>query len=144
LTIGLFKTLISVNNDLFTNNRLSEIIPRLFDPTRYLQILSHLLTELVQLGGWAFSILVLLFVYAWIMGMKSPGSPAEKLSWILPLSQFAIYMLIYAITPYDLEWHLSYSMSRLLIHIFPLFLFSFFLFVNTPETVFKTSALKVK
>jgi hypothetical protein len=78
------------------------------------------------------------------VGTRSPSRLAERFLWILPLSQFAIYLLIYMITPYDLEWHLSYSMSRLLIHIFPMFLFSFFLFVNTPETVLKTPELKVK
>jgi hypothetical protein len=75
-----------------------------------------------------------LLVYAWIMGIRTPGKPTEKTSWVIPLSQFVIYMLIYVITPHDLEWHLNYSMSRLLIHLFPMALCSFFLFVNTPET----------
>ncbi|HMB24579.1 MAG TPA: hypothetical protein VKP08_17165, partial [Anaerolineales bacterium] len=77
----------------------------------------------------------ILFIYGWIMGVRKSSSAAERLSWIVPVSQFIIYMFIYLITPYDLEWHTSYSMSRLLIHIFPLLLLSFFLFVNTPETV---------
>jgi len=69
------------------------------------------------------------------MGIKRPGSFAEKFVWIIPLSQFVVYLLIYLITPHDLEWHLNYSMSRLLIHLFPMALCSFFLFVNPPETV---------
>ena len=135
LTIALFKLVISANNDLFTNNTLSEIISKVFDPTRYTQILTHLVTELFQLGNWPISIIAVLFVYAGIMGVKSPGNLAEKFVWIIPLSQFVVYLLIYLITPRDLEWHLNYSMSRLLIHLFPMALCCFFLFVNPPETV---------
>jgi hypothetical protein len=134
LTIILFKTVISVNNDLFTNNGFAAILSKLLNPTRYIQILTHLISELIHLGNWPISIIAVLLVYGWIMGIRNPGSPIEKVLWIIPLAQFVIYMLIYVITPHDLEWHLNYSMSRLLIHIFPLALISFFLYVNTPET----------
>jgi 4-amino-4-deoxy-L-arabinose transferase-like glycosyltransferase len=136
MIIILFKTVISVNNDLFTNNGLSEIISKLLNPTRYIQILPHLISELIHIGNWPISIIVVLLVYGWIVGIRNPSSLTEKVLWIIPLSQFAIYMLIYIITPHDLEWHLNYSMSRLLIHLFPLALLSFFLLVNTPETAF--------
>jgi hypothetical protein len=135
LTIALFKIVVSANNDLFMNNALSEIVSKILDPTRYTQILTHLISELLKLGNWPISILVVLFVYGGIMGVKSPGNRTEKFIWILPLSQFIVYLLIYVITPHDLEWHLNYSMSRLLIHLFPMALCCFFLFVNTPETV---------
>jgi 4-amino-4-deoxy-L-arabinose transferase-like glycosyltransferase len=134
LTVLLFKIVISLNNDLFANNGLPDIISKLFDPTRYIQILTHLISELIHLGNWPISIIAVLFVYGWIVGIRNPESLTEKVSWIIPLSQFLIYMLIYVITPYDLEWHLNYSTSRLLIHLFPLAMLSFFLFVNTPET----------
>lgn len=134
-TIVLFKALISVDNDLFANNGLSAIISKLFTPTRYIQILTHLASELFQLGNWPISIIVILLVYALIMGLRSSSNLAEKVLVLIPVSQFIIYLFIYVITPHDLEWHLNYSMSRLLIHIFPLGLFSFFLFVNTPESV---------
>jgi Dolichyl-phosphate-mannose-protein mannosyltransferase len=135
LTTVLFKTVISVNNDLFTNNGIPEIISKIFTPTRYIQILTHLISELFHLGNWPISIIAVLLIYGWIMGTRNSDSLTEKALWVIPVSQFAVYMLIYVITPYDLEWHLNYSMSRLLIHLFPLALLSFFLFVNTPEAV---------
>ena len=135
LILFLFKTLISVNNDLFTNNGLSEMIGKLLDPTRYLQILTHLTTELAHLGNWPISIITILLVYGWIVGLRKPDHFAEKALWIVPASQLVVYLLVYVVTPHDLQWHMNYSMSRLLIHLFPLALFSFFLFVNTPEMV---------
>jgi dolichyl-phosphate-mannose-protein mannosyltransferase len=134
LVIILFKTFISVNNDLFADNGLREIILKLFIPSRYVQILTHLISELIHLGNWPISIITVLAVYGWIMGFRKLSGPAENVLWILFLSQFGIYMLIYVITPHDLEWHMNYSMSRLLIHLFPMALCSFFLFVNTPES----------
>jgi len=135
LVIILFKTLISVNNDLFADNGLREIILKLFTPSRYIQILTYLMSELIHLGNWPISILVVLSVYGWIMGIRKLSSSAEKVLLILVFSQFVVYMLIYLITPHDLEWHMHYSMSRLLMHLFPMALCSFFLLVNTPESV---------
>jgi len=134
LIIILFKAVISVNNDLFSNNGFFEILAKLVTPSRYIQILTHLISELIHLGNWPISIIAVLLIYGGVVGTRKPDNLTERALWIIPLSQFAIYILIYIITPHDLEWHLNYSMSRLLIHLFPLTLLSFFLFVNTPET----------
>jgi len=131
--IALFKSLFYSGNDLFVANGLMEIISKVFDVTRYITISKHLITELFQLGGWPFSIVVVLIVYGSVMGRSSFGTLIENRAVVLPFSQLAIYFLIYLVTPRDLEWHISYSMSRLLIQLFPMFLLSFFLWVNTPE-----------
>jgi hypothetical protein len=135
LTIFVFKSLISVHNDLFTNNGLPEIIGKILDPTRYLQILTHLTGELVHLGNWPISILAILIAYGWIVGLRTPKHFVEKALWIVPASQLLIYLFVYVVTPHDLRWHMNYSMSRLLIHLFPLSLFAYFLVANTPENV---------
>jgi 4-amino-4-deoxy-L-arabinose transferase-like glycosyltransferase len=136
-TVILFKILVSANNDLFTQNPLYEIVSKLLDPARYLQILEHLISELFRLGEWPISIIVVLLAYGAIMGVRKSSTLAEKGSLLIPILQFLAYIFIYVITPRDLEWHLNYSMSRLLMHIFPLVLLSFFLLVNTPETVLR-------
>jgi len=124
-----------VNNDLYADNGLRQIILKLFTPSRYIQILTHLISELIHLGNWPISIIAVLFVYGLIMGIRKLSDSTEKVLLILTFSQFVVYMLIYVITPHDLEWHMNYSMSRLLIHLFPMALCCFFLFVNTPESV---------
>jgi 4-amino-4-deoxy-L-arabinose transferase-like glycosyltransferase len=135
LTIFLFKMLISVNNDLFTNNGLPEILGKLLDPARYVQIFTHLAGELIRLGNWPLSILVLLIIYGWIVGFRAPANFVEKAVWMLPVVQLLLYLLVYVVTPHELQWHMNYSMSRLLIHLFPTGLFAYFLFVDTPEAV---------
>lgn len=109
------------------------MIGKVLEPTRYLQILTHLATEFLHLGNWPISIIAILLLYGWIIGIRQPDNWAEKAAWIVPAAQLTMYMFVYVVTPHDLQWHMNYSMSRLLIHLFPLALFSYFLFVNTPE-----------
>jgi hypothetical protein len=136
-TVILFKVFVSANNDLFTQNPLSEMMSKLIEPERYLQILTHLTSELIRLGDWPISIVVALLAYGAIIGLRKSNTPAERFSLLIPMSQFLIYLFIYVISPRDLEWHLNYSMSRLLMHVFPLALLSSFLLLNTPDTALR-------
>lgn len=136
-TIVLFKIHLPVSqsNDLFTGNALTVILSKILDPTRYISIFKHLASELIHLGDWHMSIVIILAIYGWIVGIKKSYEDSMVSRWIiiLPLLQLAVYFGIYLVTPFDLVWHMNYSMSRLLIHLFPMALLWFFLIVNTPE-----------
>jgi len=134
VTVIVFKIHLpaSHTNDLFAGNEISVVLSKLFDPTRYIAIFNRLGSELLQLGGWSFSILIILILYGLIMGQIKRNTIDRRL-FLLPLLQLAIYFGVYLITPNDLNWQMNYSMDRLLIHLFPMMLLIFFLFVNTPE-----------
>jgi hypothetical protein len=134
VTIIVFKVHLpaSNTNDLFAGNEISAMLSKLFDPVRYIAIFNRLGPELFQLGGWTFSIIIVLVLYGLIVGQTKHNTIDRRL-FLLPLLQLSIYFGVYLITPYDLNWHMNYSMDRLLIHLFPMALLSFFLFVNTPE-----------
>jgi 4-amino-4-deoxy-L-arabinose transferase-like glycosyltransferase len=136
-TVFLFKILIpsSRANDLIVGNEAAEILTKLFEPSRFLVILNRLTSELAQLGDWPFSILLILVAYGLIMGVTQRNWVDRRL-FMLPLWQFVVYIVIYLITPQDLEWQLNYSMERLLLHIFPMALLVFFMLVRAPEEVF--------
>ncbi len=125
-------------NDLFAGNEISSILPRLFDPARYVLIASRFISELSQLGGWRFSIIVILAIYGLVIGGKKDDTIQNHL-FLPPLLQLAVYFGVYLITPYDPAWHMNYSFSRLLIHLFPMALLLFFLFINTPEDALGSS-----
>jgi hypothetical protein len=42
------------------------------------------------------------------------------LLWLFPASQLLVYLSIFQVTPYPLQWHLETSMTRLLFHIGPI------------------------
>ena len=46
------------------------------------------------------------------------------------------YYAIYLITPYDLTWHLQYSIDRIFLQIFPLIAFLILSASRSPESVF--------
>ena len=136
-SILIFKVHIpgSQSNDLFAGNGFMAMLSKVTDPSRYVSIIARLASEISHLGEWQFSIVVILLVYGLLMGAKKISEPHkfERLIILLPLAQLAVYFGIYLVTPHDLVWHMNYSMSRLLLHIFPMALLLYFFFINTPE-----------
>ena len=47
------------------------------------------------------------------------------------------YYAVYVITPYDLTWHLTYSIERIFLQVFPLSAFMILIATQTPETIFR-------
>ncbi len=45
------------------------------------------------------------------------------------------YFLVYVATPHDLLWHLRYSLDRLLLQLWPSFIFTYLLIVGRPDPV---------
>ena len=126
---------VSQSNDLFAGNGFMAMLSKVSDPSRYVSIITRLASEIYHLGEWQFSIVVILLVYGLLMGVKKNSElhKFERLIILLPLTQLAVYFGIYLVTPYDLAWHMNYSMSRLLLHLFPTALLLYFVFINPPE-----------
>ena len=134
LTLLIFKTVLPGRNDLLAGNGLFEILLKLFDTDRYSTIFHYLGSELAVLGGWPISLLMILAIYGLVMGVNRSARNGQILwlVWIVA-AQFLAYFAIYLITPNELEWQLMYSMSRLLIQLFPMALLIFFLVIRTPD-----------
>ena len=134
LTLLIFKTVLPGRNDLLAGNGLFEILLKLSDPDRYSILFHYLRSELAVLGGWPISILGILAAYGLIMGTNRSARNGQImwLIWIV-VAQFLAYCAIYLITPNELEWQLMYSLSRLLMQLFPMALLIFFLVIRTPD-----------
>jgi hypothetical protein len=52
---------------------------------------------------------------------------------LVPALVLAGDVLVYVATPRDLSWHLQWSLSRLILQIWPLAVFAVFLITATPE-----------
>ena len=55
---------------------------------------------------------------------------------IILLVQLLGYFATYLVTPRDLEWHLAFSLTRIIYHVFPTALFLLFLVTDPPESIF--------
>jgi hypothetical protein len=134
VTVLLFKFYLAPVNDLFQDN--ASILGRLLDLTRYGMIFTEFGHYISGFGGWPLGIFGVLVLYGVLIGFDIHDSREMFLIVLLPLLQLAGYFSIYLITPRDLYWHLTTSLGRLLIQIFPLSLFVLMLVLKSPEKLF--------
>jgi hypothetical protein len=130
VVLGYFKLFIATPSDLFSA---SGLWLKALDPARYWLITRWLLKEVFLFGEWwIVPAPLVLAIYAKMLG-KTPVSK----DWSTGVATLTLtlcgYAAIYVITPYDLRWHLRFSLNRLFLQLWPSVLFLFFLVVRTPE-----------
>lgn len=110
----LFRAVVTVPNDIVGS---TGILERLTDGSRYAVILPLLVGGLVTFGGGA---LLVTGGALWLERVRLRASvPLVAAALVL-----AGYVGIYAITPLELRWHIVTSFDRLLIHLFPVVVYS--------------------
>lgn len=126
-----FKLTLAPPSDLIQGQKFVELIGKLRDSARYVQILKAFLEG-------AFNTLpYVIFMLFYLVYMKLQVHDEIKISivtvTIVLMFMLLGYFLIYLITPYDLSWHLKNSLPRLLIQLWPSILLIYFMIVHTPE-----------
>ena len=108
-------------------------VGKLLDYHRYAYIARAFWWQMIYYSGRGVSLTYLLPIYLVCVGatLKHRAS-VMQLSLTLCL-MLAGYFLVYLTTPYDLAFHIRWSMDRLLMQQWPGFVFLFFLTALTPE-----------
>jgi len=125
-----FKHSIAPAGDLFSDAAL--MAHNILSPARYWAITQWFAKEFFRFGNWWIvpGTIALLLLYLGISGqstrLRHPGLHSSLVTVGLTL---AGYFAIYVITPYDIYWHLRFSLNRLFLQLWPTTLFLFFLFV---------------
>ena len=90
-----------------------------------------------SLGGWPFPILLGLIAHRFVFRPSlASGSRRGILAILILLGiQLAGYFAAFVFSPYDLVWHLTYSIERLWNQIYPAVLFLHFATVTEPEAI---------
>lgn len=126
LLITWFKRLVGASNELFS----SIAFRKLLDASRYLAILKWYGKDFLRFGEWFLIPGTLLLAGLDLASSEthlpaaSPDSRACRIALAMTLSG---YFVIYLITPYDLYWHLRFSLNRLFLQLWPAAIFLFFL-----------------
>ncbi len=110
-----FKVGLAPTNDLVAGSSSGSAWARLVDPSRYATIALHVLGEL---GRTAFGGLLLpATVAAVVLGprRRAGDRPVATALGLIALAYAAVYVL----TPQPLDWHLTWSLDRLLLHLYP-------------------------
>jgi hypothetical protein len=133
VVLGFFKAVVSgAGNDILSTE---SGLQRLLSFPRYAQTGQAFASLLWGYGGWGVSGVVLLAGYLALLGIAvEPKSKPTVYTLLGALfMMFAGLLFVFVMTPYDLGWHLQAALPRLLLQLWPSFLFTFFLVVRTPE-----------
>ena len=123
LPLILFKIYIAPANDLFAAK--NDLIPKVLDVERYFLIIKvfvHEFLNYVFQGFFPFLLLMIFVTVSGITGQKEEKNIVTSCAQILLLMLFS-YAAVYLISPHPLDWHLDTSATRLLIQLYPSFLF---------------------
>lgn len=129
-----FKLRLATSNDLFNLDNLSNIFSYLGQLDRYQQIFLKFVEKIFLFNDGIFFIMV---VYLLFSGLDKDFFNRRTLPPLVTLLglMFCGYFLSFLISPYDLRWHLNSALYRLIIHIWPSWVFLFFLCTKGAEKV---------
>ncbi len=133
-----FKLFLAPPSDVLSNGA-ARSIQQILGIPRHLEILQYLGRELFYFGGWTnlFGIIPVLLVY--FLLFRLPVDKELRSAYIAGITMLAVQLLgdygVYLITPYDLTWHLSYSIERIVLQIFPVIAFLILCASRVPEEI---------
>jgi hypothetical protein len=134
--LGAFKLFAVAGSEPVLPKTIAETIPKLTDPSRWIQITASFATNFLHLGApWAHPLL-LVVILAVTVGVIGRSEAISRLWLALPvLGLLAAEFALYLVTTLDLTWHLSTSNYRLVTQVWPALLFVAFLILRAPAAV---------
>ena len=127
-----FKMKFAPPNDIVNLNNFSYIFSYLIELDRYQQIFSKFVKKVFLFND---GIIFPMVVYLLFSGLDKNFFNKRILSPLVTLLGllFCGYFLSFLISPYSLKWHLNSALYRLIIHIWPSWIFLFFLCTKGAE-----------
>lgn len=131
-TLIYFKLSFAIANDLVNKTNLKKLSVYLFDIDRYLEVLLGMTKKIFAFNDHIISLLIIYFLISGVArsSFVKKGIASHVLLMSLMLGG---YFFSYFISPFNLEWHVKASMSRLIVQLWPTGIFLFFYCVRGPE-----------
>lgn len=126
-----------------------EILHRTTDFSRYTLTVKTFAAAFFNFGGWGYGLgysvpSFLLYYLAWMRKASAIWSRGLLAVLVMLMIQLLAYFASYIITPHDLEWHLAFSLDRILLHLYPMALFVLFSITDDPENFSLSKKLPVQ
>jgi Dolichyl-phosphate-mannose-protein mannosyltransferase len=115
------KHSVAFSNEFFSHP--SAMLQKILDPARYGVIAQWYAKDFLRFGEWWLvpGTLVLTGFYCFLRSKRTIPNRRDAIApslWTLLLTLIG-YFAIYVITPYDLRWHLRFSLNRLFLQVWP-------------------------
>jgi hypothetical protein len=130
-----FKANVATSSDVFGAAGRDGMLTRVLDPARYILIGREAFLHAWNFGPLLVSAIAILGVYVAVAGLRQDNRDRAILrAGALALVFTAVgYFTIYLVRPLDLAWLLETSSDRLLLQLWPGFVFVIFLACRAPE-----------
>ena len=135
LVVIYFKATLATPNRMLFPPQGPTLVEKLLDSSRYWIILDAFVTQALGFGNWATSLTALMLFYLLLLGsgIKQNEGTSIAATLIVLGIMLAGYFMTFVLSPLDVALHISTSLNRVLLQLWPSFIFIFFLIVRTPE-----------
>jgi hypothetical protein len=116
-----------------------EIVDRIMNPGRYVMVLSALGKQFLGMVPWLYHPFIPALLLAIVLKLDRQRRQDFSYCGTICSSLMLGYCAIYVITPYDLEWQLRTSISRLFMQFWPSLLLAVFVGLRRPESTLSVS-----
>jgi len=121
-----FKLALAPSSGLVEGQSLAVILTRLMDPARHLTVLGLMAQHAMRWSApFAFAVFPIVSLVAAWMGVRF-GGVVRVMAIVLGL-MLASYYVVYVTTPFDITWHVTTSVDRLLVQLWPALVLTVFL-----------------
>jgi len=131
LIVLAYKITVNWQSDLFSVK--NSFVKQFLDISRWQIIGQSFVTHIAGYGNWPVSALIILLVYAAVVGIAREETSHQLWLFLVLAGQLAGYFCIYLITPHELSLHIKTSIDRLVIHLYPLIIFWGFVAIRSPN-----------
>ena len=134
IALAYFKLRFATPSDLVSAQTLSTAPEKILTLDRYGQTIEAFGVQTLAFGEWLVHPGVAVLAYGVAFGFAFRDRVHETLMVALTLcSILTVFFAVYIITPYDLAWHLSSSLNRLFLQLWPTLILFFCLVMNGVE-----------
>jgi len=133
MVLLIFKGEYAPKSDLFIGLDMNVALERIIDPSRHMAIVLEFMKSTINIGKTWLIVLPFAIVLTGTADLRNDARRTVTTSLLITALTALGYYSVYLITPYDPKWHLSHSLRRLIIHLWPTVLFIYCICLRTPE-----------
>jgi len=134
-TVFIFKAFLAPASEFFVDRDFANLMSLLTDLDRHQMVLNVFAKKILYMGETQYPLLVILLVYALFLGLrqlKRFERTGIYLAVLMILLTWVGDYITFVITPYAIEWHLTFA-SRIIFQVYPMILLILFWIVHTPD-----------
>jgi hypothetical protein len=117
-------------------------IDKVLDIKRYKLVVRNIADQILLHKGYGINLTYVLLIYIVCIGFTRLSKRPAALGGILLILMASGYFFVYITTPHDLELHIRFSIDRLLLQLWPSFVFTFFMLAGMPDEVLDRVAIR--